>query len=177
MASTLRNGRLTVLGLLPRFRSPCVTRFFGVQLMERVKRISCRSIGRAADRNIVHYRNGSSEAPVCCAYTDDARANGDFDHRQCVHGDVADAPCRGVPTKQGIVCDDQRRKRAQGLDWMAPDPDNERPMRQRAALRASTTTVIGLRGYPPRGRLRGWSHSASRSMRNVASLRGCAALK
>ena len=34
---------LRYLGLLPRFRSPCVTRFFGVQLMERVKRISCRS--------------------------------------------------------------------------------------------------------------------------------------
>ena len=50
---------LRSLGLLPRFRSPCVTRFFGVQLMERVKRISCRSTGRAADRNIVHYRNGS----------------------------------------------------------------------------------------------------------------------
>ena len=71
-----------------------ITRFFGVPLMERVQAHILRSTGRAADRNIVHYRNGSSEAPVCCAYSDDARANGDFDHRQCVHCDVGDAPCR-----------------------------------------------------------------------------------
>ena len=71
-----------------------ITRFFGEQLMKRVQAHILQDIGRAADRNIVHDRNGSSEAPLCCAYSDDARANADFDHRQCVHGDVGDAPCR-----------------------------------------------------------------------------------
>ena len=72
-----------------------ITRFFGVPLMERVQaHILQEYLGEQPIGTSFIIDTGSSEAPVCCAYSDDARANGDFDHRQCVRCDVGDAPCR-----------------------------------------------------------------------------------
>ena len=71
-----------------------ITRFFGVQLMERVQAhilqeywASSRSEHRSLSKRVIR-------STRLLRISDDARANDDFDHRQCVRGDVGDAPCR-----------------------------------------------------------------------------------
>ena len=72
-----------------------ITRFFGVQLMERVQaHILQEYLGEQPIGTSFTIETGHPKHPFV-AHTPTMRVPmRDFDHRQCVRGDVGDAPCR-----------------------------------------------------------------------------------